>query len=177
MCIRDRPIRAATKVDSFIGVIPIFQSTLPIRAATQIYFCALDCSFSFQSTLPIRAATWKRLGTNLWYVISIHAAHAGSDLALLFLLRLTQISIHAAHTGSDIDRNTFKLCDSHFNPRCPYGQRQQKRSKIRSNLFCNYYFITTNSLNPVVLFFSCAQMYLEFGFKLVRSFQQFYVHL
>jgi hypothetical protein len=56
-------------------------------------------------------------------IISIHAAHAGSDLALLFLLRLTQISIHAAHTGSDIDRNTFKLCDSHFNPRCPYGQR------------------------------------------------------
>ena len=56
----------------------------------------------FQSTLPMRAATALRLSITYLQAISIHAAHAGSDLLLRKLLQSTNISIHAAHAGSDL---------------------------------------------------------------------------
>ena len=58
----------------------------------------------FQSTLPMRAATilddgaWKKVK------ISIHAAHAGSDLFFFLEGKMEKISIHAAHAGSDGNR-------------------------------------------------------------------------
>ena len=57
-------------------------------------------------------------------VISIHATHTGGDQIAYDAMDLYEISIHATHTGGDenpVD-NTSSIC--YFNPRHPYGWRQ-----------------------------------------------------
>ena len=55
----------------------------------------------FQSTLPMRAATLAGAHTGIAHNISIHAAHAGSDHQDALVQQKQDISIHAAHAGSD----------------------------------------------------------------------------
>ena len=57
----------------------IFQSTLPIRGATNMEKLAYG-ALIFQSTLPIRGATHARRYQLGCRFISIHAPHTGSDL-------------------------------------------------------------------------------------------------
>ena len=100
----------------------------------------------FQSTLPVWAATWEKMQSNKHqlisihaarvgsdgcvvvvynavFCISIHAARVGSDLKVHYLLLFYQISIHAARVGSDpMCRHIPRPC-IYFNPRCPCGQR------------------------------------------------------
>ena len=62
----------------------------------------------FQSTLPMRAATDNPDMLIGELKISIHAAHAGSDLCYEDEPHRRLISIHAAHAGSDeIKINAF----------------------------------------------------------------------
>ena len=106
-----------------------------------------DGQHGFQSTLPLRGATdilWKRLEA---MQISIHAPLTGSDFDIFVAAQLLSISIHAPLTGSDFcaRQKYFKkrkfqstlplrgatftckqvLSNSHdFNPRSPYGERR-----------------------------------------------------
>ena len=77
-----------------------FQSTLPMRAATNKTRHTIN-RHRFQSTLPMRAATKASVTVDNLKLISIHAAHAGSDLL----------------------RRRCILLIADFNPRCPCGQR------------------------------------------------------
>ena len=121
-----------------------FQSTLPLRGATNV-FGALFPRAKFQSTLPLRGATtvfWRQYqrehisihapltgsdimgdGGVIAKVISIHAPLTGSDLKLASMGKAIAISIHAPLTGSDLLHAEPKIPAIHFNPRSPYGER------------------------------------------------------
>ena len=55
-----------------------FQSTLPVRGATQSTQNPRS-EQQFQSTLPVRGATRPQILNAAWMDISIHAPRAGSD--------------------------------------------------------------------------------------------------
>ena len=103
----------------------LFQSTLPVWAATFLPACLLPRGNIFQSTLPVWAATGILDALNRLDLISIHAARVGSDMACISrhfytitfqstlpvwaatirtdaALYRFYISIHAARVGSDI---------------------------------------------------------------------------
>ena len=87
-----------------------FQSTRPIRGATDIHFIPVQRRNGFQSTRPIRGAT-----------------------LLLFCSRYPfDISIHAPHTGRDVAPNAIKPMPMDFNPRAPYGARPHRPSGRRA---------------------------------------------
>ena len=70
-------------IDLYSACATIFQSTLPMRGATD-FSDALDDFWTFQSTLPMRGATlWAKFEPRNDQ-ISIHAPHAGSDLGSLY---------------------------------------------------------------------------------------------
>src|SRR5690625_2049045 len=75
------PIQGATwDVMTFGAGSARFQSTVPIQGATSILRIPSK-SLPFQSTLPIQGATANESVDNLFYCISIHAPHTGSDSA------------------------------------------------------------------------------------------------
>ena len=86
----------------------IFQSTRPMRGATQRFQSVDSRELKFQSTRPMRGATEKIV------------------LAILPL----PISIHAPHAGRDEDFMRFNSLITDFNPRAPCGARQQKYTKL-----------------------------------------------
>ena len=122
----------------------IFQSTLPLRGATEVpAVCGVgdfisihtplagsdaDCpdhamAILFQSTLPLRGAT-----NNLWYCqrlpyISIHTPLAGSDRKLYCYPYCVIISIHTPLAGSDPNLRPCGYLIRHFNPHSPCGER------------------------------------------------------
>ena len=79
-----------------------FQSTLPLRGATEARFMRFCRLLAFQSTLPLRGAT------------PHFKATCGQS----------QISIHAPLTGSDPNNAETSAQQADFNPRSPYGERQ-----------------------------------------------------
>ncbi len=101
-----------------------FQSTLPARGATYIWFFALE-KLQFQSTLPARGATKKGKRTLYIIHISIHAPREGSDSALVNHAsgaNTFQSTLPArGATGTETERgdNGFD-----FNPRSPRGERR-----------------------------------------------------
>ena len=101
----------------------IFQSTLPIRGATNDEW-AKNTALQFQSTLPIRGATtWHEYGYAA-LDISIHAPHTGSDYALFSTNPndrkfQSTLPIRGATRAAGVSRAP----PSHFNPRSPYGER------------------------------------------------------
>ena len=79
----------------------VFQSTLPVRGATNCICGITPAIPAFQSTLPVRGAT-ERLPLPLPVKgISIHAPRAGSDFDVLPFGAADGISIHAPRAGSD----------------------------------------------------------------------------
>ena len=80
----------------------VFQSTLPLRGATRQQ-AILAQNGEFQSTLPLRGATLFNKVQRL----------------------LQKISIHAPLTGSDLGFDMYGFCFCDFNPRSPYGERQE----------------------------------------------------
>ena len=80
--------------------VAIFQSTLPMRGATEVTTDNAQY-LVFQSTLPMRGATMFKKYAKPLTDISIHAPHAGSDLFVCILLSPPR----------------------HFNPRSPCGER------------------------------------------------------
>ena len=136
----ERPVRNSAGVIGFI-----FQSTLPVRGATQLPRLAIciqpyfnprspcgerpsgptrwDCRRRFQPTLPVRGATIDDV--NKWddITISIHAPRAGSDGRLSIATEILKISIHAPRAGSDWLFSWTPAWYGNFNPRSPCGER------------------------------------------------------
>ena len=113
--------------------------------------------FTFQSTLPVGGATDAAGVLAALRTISIHAPRGGSDLTAPsraappwvfqstlpvggatrgwgYQPRCPVISIHAPRGGSDHVRCWFQRRHRHFNPRSPWGERQQEYS-LSSRLF------------------------------------------
>ncbi len=65
------------------------------------YLILLDIEPKFQSTLPMRGATDLSIPNGATSFISIHAPHAGSDSVNSGGGSSARISIHAPHAGSD----------------------------------------------------------------------------
>ena len=66
----------------------------------------------------------KKLCSNIYYYISIHAPLTGCDVVYVGCYKVTyKISIHAPLTGCDHRNHLFWKCHSYFNPRTPYGMR------------------------------------------------------
>ena len=78
----------------------------------------------FQSTRPMRGATALIHNKGAWLIISIHAPHAGRDVAVRHGGRGCGISIHAPHAGRDRRSLLQGGYYTHFNPRAPCGARQ-----------------------------------------------------
>ena len=97
-------------------------------------------SQSFQSTLPVGGAT-RRPGIGMRKAeISIHAPRGGSDKKGFSANPGLQISIHAPRGGSDQAAHVVGRVDKNFNPRSPWGERQdwpgtkRKSRKFQSTL-------------------------------------------
>ena len=78
-----------------------FQSTLPVRGATDNIETPMDGGSEFQSTLPVRGATVPVPVSGDPQEISIHAPREGSDGATGRGAGQLPISIHAPREGSD----------------------------------------------------------------------------
>ena len=101
-----------------------FQSTHPLRGATQ-YICLQGFSRStFQSTHPLRGATKTYQHCALLLSISIHAPLAGCDTATVVTPRPVIISIHAPLAGCDRRWQPELRAERNFNPRTPCGVRR-----------------------------------------------------
>ena len=88
----------------------VFQSTPPVKAATDRLVTYFDTEVKFQSTPPVKAATLNRHFSEAERDISIHAAREGGDfLRQNIVCNFVGISIHAAREGGDLDN--FPLGD------------------------------------------------------------------
>ncbi len=83
-----------------ISVLPLFQSTHPMRDAT-LRLRKIQLTVPFQSTHPMRDATFPVFVLPKVNLISIHASHAGCDFNWGASKKLICISIHASHAGCD----------------------------------------------------------------------------
>ena len=135
--------------------------TISIHAAHEgsdrIATAKLITAVIFQSTLPVWAATELQNTLVDEQSISIHAARVGSDHPYQNCQKLHLISIHAAHAGSDRLSCAFAetvhrfqstlpmraatkpvLRRAHrkdnFNPRCPCGQRQSNKVFVADSM-------------------------------------------
>ena len=77
----------------------------------------------FQSTLPMRGATQDKQGQNRTVSISIHAPHAGSDRQHLANYSGWYDFNPRSPCGERLLPNTIASIISHFNPRSPCGER------------------------------------------------------
>ena len=92
---------------------PVFQSTLPVGGATQVVAVWTADQKRFQSTLPVGGATVVRCRRCQFWNISIHAPRGGSDLDFKWIIPMR----------------------IHFNPRSPWGERQQRCTDFSVNLW------------------------------------------
>ena len=119
----------------------LFQSTLPVRGATDSSYSLYLTSFisihapregsdvmcrvrrlarqRFQSTLPVRGATAEDMEFTFCVFISIHAPREGSDDNLIDSIVGFEISIHAPREGSDHFTYLQRGGQINFNPRSP----------------------------------------------------------
>ncbi len=82
-----------------------FQSTLSMRRATRLAATVAASPSPFQSTLSMRRATDGDNDGDGESIISIHALHEESDLAIGLKSSLLEISIHALHEESDLEQS------------------------------------------------------------------------
>ena len=130
-----------------IVLIPIFQSTLPVRGATGTLNAPQQCQTHFnprspcgerrgsgaanyeiadifQSTLPVRGATGKNVGYIEGVLISIHAPRAGSDQQdISFSEGYHRFQSTLPVRGATAAGRHLPLCGEDFNPRSPCGER------------------------------------------------------
>ena len=119
----------------------------------------LDIVPVFQSTLPVRGATIMLQHIKRVFAISIHAPRAGSDRPMrdtlrtfphfnprspcgerpepdIHVLGVGDISIHAPRAGSDTTSSSSSGIVTDFNPRSPCGERQMaKKTVLKRVLF------------------------------------------
>ena len=123
----------------------LFQSTRPVRGATQRTFRSVDASACFnprapcgarlmsaisdvaismfQSTRPMRGATGIIFAREVCPIVSIHAPHAGRDRDGSIAGSEGGVSIHAPRAGRDLHRRMVGIYPASFNPRAPCGAR------------------------------------------------------
>ena len=94
------PVKAATQKRSCTMRMQGFQSTPPVKAATSLSITK-STQREFQSTPPVKAATIYSVARMSAVVISIHAAREGGDPRGAHARRWCCISIHAAREGGD----------------------------------------------------------------------------
>ena len=94
-------MRGATLVRLLLLISRLFQSTRPMRGATPEPKKVIT-PLKFQSTRPMRGATIMDWFGDTFFIISIHAPHAGRDEAI----------------------PCQQWLSVHFNPRAPCGARQ-----------------------------------------------------
>ena len=109
----------------------IFQSTLPLRGATQCPDCLLRHLWDFNPRSPCGERPWVISSTTLLFRISIHAPLAGSDCSCFPLRVVTEISIHAPLAGSDHPAHLEIIIGHDFNPRSPCGERRWITEALR----------------------------------------------
>ncbi len=69
--------------------------------------------------------------------ISIHAPRGGSDDEIFTGGQLDSISIHAPRGGSDFSKDSAIGDNKYFNPRSPWGERQNLFHRITRNIYFN----------------------------------------
>ena len=102
------------------AVMQKFQSTHPMRGATEILRCAARKARDFNPRTPCGVRRFLRHRAPRGSFISIHAPHAGCDLPRVVRPAVIPlISIHAPHAGCDVmlASNDMHICN--FNPRTP----------------------------------------------------------
>ena len=98
------PVRGATEAREKAGLPPVFQSTLPVGGATTSP-SDFRRRFIFQSTLPVGGATSSKLCADPCARISIHAPRGGSDSQRGHGIGVpVPISIHTPRRGSDTSK-------------------------------------------------------------------------
>ncbi len=131
-----------------MGLLPrilSFQSTLPARGATPLFFqhlhrhrdfnprsphgerpnyvLTLVEACAFQSTLPARGATLLEGNPGKQKLFQSTLPARGATLAADVEGFANLISIHAPRTGSDVFADAHGRITAHFNPRSPHGER------------------------------------------------------
>ena len=123
----------------------LFQSTLPARGATPLFFqhlhrhrdfnprsphgerpnyvLTLVEACAFQSTLPARGATLLEGNPGKQKLFQSTLPARGATLAADVEGFANLISIHAPRTGSDVFADAHGRITAHFNPRSPHGER------------------------------------------------------
>ena len=128
------PVRGATQSKlARLKVIREFQSTHPVRGATHIAE-KLDRPSGFQSTHPVRGATKILRGFAGYRRISIHAPRAGCDVQVLLDLSAFTISIHAPRAGCDIPRGRPSSTPTHISIHAPRAGCDARRVSITGHL-------------------------------------------
>ena len=113
-----------------------FQSTHPIRGATQRWTLDGVADQAFQSTHPIRGATVDAHGVINSRYVSIHAPHTGCDLGRAARKSGQEnVSIHAPHTGCD--RSAERRLAKAFSFQSTHPIRG---ATLSSFLFLSYFF-------------------------------------
>ena len=112
-------MKAATSGIGILGLfLDLFQSTPPVKAATQIFSVVTP-------VMPISIHAAREGGDyNVGYcltkrIISIHAAREGGDYQIKGTENPKPISIHAAREGGDSSHLVCLLHSHDFNPRRP----------------------------------------------------------
>ena len=81
-------------------LLEIFQSTLPVRGATEENKRRMAL-YQFQSTLPVRGATRYNLIRRAYWVFQSTLPVRGATLTNFLCMQSDTISIHAPREGSD----------------------------------------------------------------------------
>ena len=118
------PYGARPPNQSRCACLALFQSSRSIRCSS-FSFGVSSTHSGFQSTSSIRSSTPSRSASRQGMHISIHELHTELDGKVVFLSQLLTISIHELHTELDVNFRRQCLIDRNFNPRAPYGARQQ----------------------------------------------------
>ena len=146
-------MRGATTYKRLVDYLGTFQSTLPMRGATELapeYFktayISIHAPHAGSDSGPARGKAGNLISIHAphagsdrlvsWWRpacgISIHAPHAGSDCPVKGDVADYLISIHAPHAGSDSGLQGFGSGLQNFNPRSPCGERHSPVAHINA---------------------------------------------
>ena len=123
-----RPVRGATEKDPALFKLSIFQSTRPVRGATGRISLA-NSAATFQSTRPVRGATLHHAAPPSDPLFQSTRPVRGATSNSPHLKTPKTISIHAPRAGRDTARLPPICSASNFNPRAPCGARRRPAPK------------------------------------------------
>ena len=109
-----RPMRGATQILRCDMAGKVFQSTRPMRGATGNHAQIKQPKTDFNPRAPCGARPDGRRDAARPLPISIHAPHAGRDGTEDWLSKMGFISIHAPHAGRDISPRAINKISNSF---------------------------------------------------------------